>query len=153
LLSATPAGNIHFAVNHTFQQVNPSVSGLSAHAITTVHLHKRAGWYAFVRALKPRVVAEAGEILYGGSFELLLKTGRQIDLFIKANDHFAANGYKEYLCILPKLANHSIILGNNSKITDGLLRFSVKQNRKYLFFKEEPLNHWYPGGGIGISFL
>jgi hypothetical protein len=99
------------------------------------------------------IYREAGEILYGDSIESLVKLEGKIDLFINDSDHSSTYEYKEYLAILPKLANHSIILGDNSHVTDSLLRFSVEQNRKYLFFKEEPLNHWYPGGGIGISFL
>ncbi len=46
-----------------------------------------------------------------------------------------------------------IILGDNSHITDKLSKFSAKYNRKFIFFKEEPENHWYPGAGIGISFI
>jgi hypothetical protein len=31
-----------------------------------------------------------------------------------------------------------------------LAKYSNEQGRKFLFFKEEPLNHWYPGAGIDI---
>ncbi len=174
-------------------------SGFQSRADREVRLHKRAGWYAFVRAMKPRLVVETGvdkglgsvtlcaalarnrregtpgkylgtdinpeagyllsgpyaaegRILYGDSIESLRKIEDTIDLFINDSDHSENYEWDEYMTILPKLGEASIILGDNSHVTDKLLQFSIAQNRKYLFFKEEPLNHWYPGGGIGISF-
>lgn len=163
-------------------------------------LHKRIGWYVFVRVLKPKVVVETGidkglgavtlcaalvknqeegypgkyygtdintkagymldgeykavgEILYGDSIESLKKLNENIDVFINDSDHSAEYEYKEYETILPKLSSNAVVLGDNSHVTDKLLEFSIEHGRKYLFFKEEPLNHWYPGGGIGISFV
>lgn len=31
--------------------------------------------------------------------------------------------------------------------------FSRQYGRSFLMFKEQPKDHWYPGAGIGISFL
>jgi hypothetical protein len=31
-------------------------------------------------------------------------------------------------------------------------KFSKERGRDFLFFKEELVNHWFPGCGIGISF-
>jgi hypothetical protein len=46
----------------------------------------------------------------------------------------------------------SFVLGDNSHVTDELFKFSARTGRQFLFFKEQPKNHWYPGAGIGISF-
>lgn len=162
-------------------------------------LHKRVGWYAFARVLKPKVIVEtgidkglgavtlcaallrnkeegyegkyygtdinrkagylldgkyksSGEILYGDSIASLKALDEQIDLFVNDSDHSAEYEYNEYKTILSKLSPNAVILGDNSHVTDKLLNFSIENGRKYLFFSEEPLNHWYPGGGIGISF-
>jgi hypothetical protein len=162
-------------------------------------LHKRIGWYAFSRALKPMVIietgvdkglgsvslcasllknkeegypgkyygtdinskagylldspySEVGKILFGDSIASLESFNENVDLFINDSDHSEEYEYREYQIILPKLSNHAVILGDNSHVTDKLLRFSIENNRQYLFFKEEPEDHWYPGGGIGISF-
>ncbi len=175
-------------------------SEFASRADTTVFLHKRVGWYAFVRATKPRLVVETGvdkglgsvtlceallknreegfpgqfygtdinpkagyllgdkylqtgAILYGDSIQSLTNLKGEIDIFINDSDHSETYEYNEYMVVLPKLSRQSIILGDNSHSTDSLLRFSVEQNRKFLFFQEYPLNHWYPGGGIGISFI
>ena len=50
------------------------------------------------------------------------------------------------------MTKNGIILGDNAHVTDKLLQFSLENQRNYVFFKECPKNHWYPGGGIGISF-
>ena len=93
-----------------------------------------------------------GEILYGDSIETLNKLINDIDLFINDSDHSAEYEYREYLAIKNKLSKRAIILGDNSHSTDKLVNFSIENNRSYILFKEEPLNHWYPGAGIGISF-
>ena len=96
--------------------------------------------------------AEVGEILYGDSIESLEKFNHRIDLFINDSDHSAIYEANEYETIKDKLSETGIILGDNSHSTSSLLNFSIKNNREFLLFKEEPKNHWYPGAGIGISF-
>jgi len=45
-----------------------------------------------------------------------------------------------------------LILGDNSHVTNKLLKFSIENDRNFVLFREEPKDHWYPGAGIGISF-
>jgi predicted O-methyltransferase YrrM len=96
---------------------------------------------------------QVGEIIYGDSIETLKNFDKNIDLFINDSDHSEEYEYQEYLTIKNNITNETIILGDNSHITNKLALFSNENNRSFLFFKEEPLNHWYPGGGIGISFV
>jgi predicted O-methyltransferase YrrM len=160
---------------------------------------RRIGWYAFARALKPKVIVEtgvekglgacilasaliknseegnsgfyygtdinpeagylftgkyssAGKILYGDSIESLKKLDKVIDLFINDSDHSADYEQNEYEVIKDKLSPDAVVLGDNSHLTDRLFQFALKTNRRFLFFKEEPSNHWYPGAGIGAAF-
>jgi predicted O-methyltransferase YrrM len=164
-----------------------------------VEFGRRLGWYAMVRALKPKIVIETGidkgmgsvllcsallrnkaegfegryygtdinpkagllltgkyssvgEVLYGDSITSLKKFTQPIDLFINDSDHSADYEYQEYQVVEPLLSDDAVILGDNSHATDRLARFSLECNRQFLFFKETPLKHWYPGAGIGISF-
>lgn len=159
---------------------------------------RRIGWYAFARALKPKIIVETGvhqgvgscvlisaliknyqegfegyyygtdidlnagslikgtyakfgKILYGDSITSLNQFQEKIDLFINDSDHSEIYEAQEYESIRSKLASNSLILGDNSHVTDKLISFAQKNRRPYLFFKEEPFNHWYPGAGIGIS--
>ena len=164
-----------------------------------IRFGRRLGWYAFARALKPRIVIETGvdkglgsvilcaallrnrdegkegryygtdinpkagyflagkyrevgEILYGDSIESLSKFGKSIDLFINDSDHSADYEYQEYLTIRDLINDGTIILGDNSHCTSKLADFSRETDRNFIFFKETPRDHWYPGAGIGISF-
>jgi len=160
---------------------------------------RRLGWYAFARALKPRLIVETGverghgalilcaalirnaaegsqghylgtdidanagwlltgnyarvgKVLYGDSLESLKQVSGPIDLFINDSDHSAEYEYREYQTIRAKLSPRAIILGDNAHTNDRLATFSEENGRHFLFFKEEPERHWYPGAGIGISF-
>lgn len=95
---------------------------------------------------------EIGRILYGDSIESLSKFNDPIDLFINDSDHSDVYEYKEYLAIKDKINDRSILLGDNAHATNKLSLFSIATGRDFLFFHEQPKNHWYPGSGIGISF-
>lgn len=95
--------------------------------------------------------AKYGRILYGDSIETLRSFNSNVDLFINDSDHSADYEEHEYEVIAPKLSDNAVILGDNSCATDKLLNFSLERDRQFFFFAEKPLDHWYPGGGIGIS--
>jgi hypothetical protein len=174
---------------------------LRAH-VGGVYYGRRLGWYALVRALKPRVVvetgvdqglgscviaaalrrnagdgspgryygtdinpdagrlftapySEVGEILYGdsiGSLQGLLAGGIVIDMFINDSDHSADYEQREYQLVASALANDAVVVGDNAHVTLELSAFARQTGRDFLFFKEEPTGHWYPGAGIGVAF-
>jgi hypothetical protein len=93
-----------------------------------------------------------GEILYGDSIESLQKFANNIDIFINDSDHSIEYERKEYQTIQNKISENSFILSDNAHCSPELSFFSQRTNRDYIFFKEEPLDHWYPGGGIGVSW-
>ncbi|GAA4408803.1 class I SAM-dependent methyltransferase [Nibrella viscosa] len=96
---------------------------------------------------------EVGKILYGDSIESLRALDAQIDLFINDSDHSADYEYREYDTIYPKLSSKAVLLGDNAHITSKLASFSVEKGRRFLFYQEVPAAHWYPGAGIGFSFV
>lgn len=91
--------------------------------------------------------AEVGQILYGDSVESLRNLKGTIDLFINDSDHSADHESQEYETVAGKLSPGAVILGDNSYATDRLIKFSHATGRKFLFWKEEPMDHWYPGWG------
>ena len=160
---------------------------------------KRLGWYAVVRATKPRLIVETGvdkglgsvvlcaallrnvaegrpgayvgtdinpkagyllsgpyasvgEIRVGDSLETLARLDQPVDVFVNDSDHSAEYEYREYQVIAKTLSERSILIGDNAHVTDCLWRFSRESGRSFLFWKEEPRDHWYPGGGIGFSW-
>ena len=95
---------------------------------------------------------EFGSISYGDSIETLKGIDEEIDLFINDSDHSGNYEFLEYQAISNKLSENAVILGDNSHVTNSLIQFSKETKRDFLFFQEKPLDHWYPGAGIGISF-
>jgi hypothetical protein len=164
-----------------------------------INYARRIGWYAFARALKPKLIIETGvdlgvgscilcsallrnksegfdgryigteirleagellngqyrsvgEIQYGDSIESLKKLNTPIDIFINDSDHSDDYEFLEYEAIKSNISPRTLILGDNSHVTNKLAQFSLENDRDFIFFAEKPENHWYPGAGIGISF-
>ncbi len=92
-----------------------------------------------------------GQILYGDSIESLGQLD-EVDLFINDSDHSSDYERSEYQIIASKLTQRAIVLGDNAHSNGELASFSRNHGRQFLFFREEPADHWYPGAGIGISF-
>ena len=90
------------------------------------------------------------ELLKGDSIENLKKMGK-VDMFIHDSDHSKNYEMTEFESIQKSLSDNSIVISDNSQYTPALLEWSTRNNRRFLFFKEESKNHWYPGDGIGVS--
>jgi predicted O-methyltransferase YrrM len=93
-----------------------------------------------------------GTLLHGDSIQCLALVQDPIDILITDSDHAAGYEYREYLAARERLAERALILADNAHASDALARFSIETGRKFLFLREEPLDHWYPGAGIGISY-
>jgi hypothetical protein len=93
-----------------------------------------------------------GEVIYGDSITTLRAFEPGVDLFINDSDHSGEYEYREYQTITVKLSPDAIVLGDNSHVTDSLYRFAQDTGRAFLFFRETPRDHWYPGAGIGCAF-
>lgn len=108
-------------------------------------INPQAGW------MLSAPYSEFGEILYGDSIASLTAFTKPIDLFINDSDHSAEYERREYEIVADKV-DQGLVLGDNAHTTDALVNWSRCRNRSYLFFKEKPANHWYPGAGLGFSF-
>ena len=93
-----------------------------------------------------------GRLLVGDSIQSLKSLNETVDMFINDSDHSAEYEAQEYRVIAPKLSPNAIVVGDNAHATDKLALFSREMGRHFIFFREEPQGHWYPGAGIGISF-
>jgi hypothetical protein len=94
----------------------------------------------------------AGEFITGDSIQVINNFDSKIDLFISDSDHSSDYEYREYIALKAKLSDGAIILGDDAHTNSFLSDFSRENNRKFLFFKDFPDNHWYPGAGIGFSY-
>ena len=91
-------------------------------------------------------------LLYDDSVKSLLGLNTVIDLMINDSDHDYEHEMLEYEAIKNLISERSVILSDNAHNCSALSDFSLSNTREFVFFSEQPSNHWYPGGGIGISF-
>lgn len=160
---------------------------------------KRLGWYAMVRATKPRVIVETGvdrglgtavlaaallqnekegypgtvyatdiaadcghllaepykkycKILIGDSIESLRGLDQPTDIFLHDSLHEPEYEWSEFTAIEPRLHSASLVLSDNSLFTSKLLEFAQRRRCSFLYFQDQPKNHWWPGDGIGTAF-
>jgi len=164
-------------------------------ADSTARFGRRVGWYAIVRARKPKNVVETGtdkglgalvlaaavmrngtgrlttidinpdsgylisgvwaEVtnrVIGDGVETITNTLSDVDFFIHDSDHSSEYEKREFVAIGPKLTKDALVLSDNAHASDSLLQWAEETGRHYLYFGEEPLNHWYPGASIGVAF-
>jgi len=93
-----------------------------------------------------------GEILFGDSIKSLKSLNKKIDLFINDSAHTYEYEKDEYEIVNSKLTSKAVIIADNAHSSSALFEFAEKTGRRFLFFREEVKNHWYPGGGIGLAF-
>ena len=101
--------------------------------------------------LLSKIDHEFGKIIISDTALVINGLSEKIDLFISDGDHSSEFEWNELNALSNKLSQKSYVLSDNSHTSGVLAEWSVQNNRKFLFFKEEPDGHWYPGAGIGIS--
>lgn len=161
---------------------------------------RRVGWYALIRATKPRIIVETGvdrglgtaviaaallrnakegypglvyatdiiptcghllaepyksycRILLGDSVEHLKKFPDPVDIFLHDSDHRPEYEWAEFLAVEPRLHPGSIVMSDNSQQSPKMLEFAERTGKSFLYFQDQPKNHWWPGDGIGTAFV
>jgi predicted O-methyltransferase YrrM len=161
---------------------------------------RRLGWYAFVRATKPRVLIETGvdrglgtmvlaaavmrndqegfpgvvfgtdimpdcghllaepykshcRILLGDSVETLKKFAEPVDIFLHDSDHRPEYEWAEFIAVEHCLHRGSIVMSDNSQQSRKMREFARRIGKSFLYFQDEPRDHWWPGDGIGAAFV
>jgi len=160
-----------------------------------LRLHKRLGWYALIRATRPRHVVEtgtdkglgsivmaaallrngtgklttmdinahAGDLIsgpyadvvdakVGDSVQLLRHMSEPVDMFLHDSLHTSEHETLEFNAVAGQLSTGALVLSDYAHASLALSRWSECNGRGYLFFAEEPVDHWFPGEGIGASF-
>jgi cephalosporin hydroxylase len=87
----------------------------------------------------------------GSSVEALAGT-RGVDIFLHDSLHTYEYESSELKAVEPNLAPGAIVLSDNAHDSAALPDWAERTGRHYLFFKESPLDHWWPGDGIGAAW-
>jgi len=92
-----------------------------------------------------------GRLEIGDSIDVLRRLDRSIDLFISDSDHSPDFEAGEYSAASPHLSPQAIIIADNAHASDALMDFAEATRRPFLFLREEPAAHWYPGASIALA--
>jgi predicted O-methyltransferase YrrM len=87
----------------------------------------------------------------GDSHGVLRGLTDPVDLFIHDSVHTETFERCEYDLVLPHLSQDALVLSDNAHTCPALMRWAEDNGRTFRFFAESPLEHWYPGGGIGVA--
>jgi predicted O-methyltransferase YrrM len=92
-------------------------------------------------------------IIYKDAVKAIDDIDLPIDFFINDSNHDPEFEKQEYEKLMKKEKVPPFIISDNSHISEELAKISFKYKRNFIFLPENPKNHWYPGAGVGISFI
>lgn len=87
----------------------------------------------------------------GSSVDELAKT-QDVDMFLHDSLHTYEYETKELIAVEPNLRADAIVLSDNAHDSAALSNWAERTERHYLFFREQPTDHWWPGDGIGVAW-
>ena len=77
-------------------------------------------------------------------------TGAGIDLFLHDSWHSREHESAEFASVLRATVPPRWLLSDNSDQTDVLHQLAIDHDWPFYYFREEPIDHWVPGQGIGL---
>ncbi len=79
--------------------------------------------------------------------------GRHIDLFVHDSDHTYDNERAELELAVQHGSDGLVLISDNAHATTALREICSDLGIEYLFFRESPAKHFYPGAGIGLALV
>jgi predicted O-methyltransferase YrrM len=87
-----------------------------------------------------------------GSSVDVLSAQQDVDMFLHDSLHTYDYESSELAAVEPNLTGDAIVLSDNAHDSSALSEWAERTGRHYLFFKEQPRGHWWPGDGIGVAW-
>ncbi len=87
-----------------------------------------------------------------GSSVDLLRSLPEVDIFLHDSLHTYDYESQELAAVESKLRAGALVLSDNAHESSALSDWAERTGRRYLFFKEQPRDHWWPGDGIGAAW-
>jgi hypothetical protein len=95
--------------------------------------------------------AEVVDRHVGSSIDVLEKL-RDVDMFLHDSLHTHEYEARELAAVEPNLRPDAVVLSDNAHASTALSEWAERNDRQYLFFREQPTDHWWPGDGIGVAW-
>ena len=77
---------------------------------------------------------------------------RDVGMFLHDSLHTYDYETRELAAVEPNLRPGAIVMSDNAHDSSALSEWAERTGRRYLFFKEQPRRHWWPGDGIGVAW-
>lgn len=113
--------------------------------LTTIDIDPEAGY------LIGQPWSSVIEFRTGNSIDVLASVPA-VDVFLHDSLHTYEYETLELTTIERNLRPNAIIISDNAQESLALSEWAERTDRQYLFFKELPLKHWWPGEGIGVAW-
>jgi len=109
----------------------------------------RSGWLLSTRA------REGVHLIVGDARETLPRAleGRQIDLFVHDSDHSYQHERWELDFAVDHGATSLVLISDNAHATPALREVCDRVEATFHYFQEQPVDHFYPGAGIGMALV
>ena len=115
--------------------------------LTTIDVNPDSGYLVAGR------YAEVVDRVVGDSVETLQELTVPVDVFLHDSWHTFEYETAELDAVTPLLRPASVVLSDNAHDSDALSAWAGRTGRRFTFFREEPLEHWDPGAGIGAAWV
>ncbi|MEQ8233901.1 MAG: class I SAM-dependent methyltransferase [Gammaproteobacteria bacterium] len=96
--------------------------------------------------------ADFAEMVHGDSVESLAALDGEVGMFVSDSDHSREYERREYETVAPRLTGNAIVIADNAHVTDELMQFAARSERRFLYFQENPRDHWFRVRPAGIGF-
>ncbi len=93
--------------------------------------------------------ASVARLVQGDSLAMLRQLPDKVDLFISDSHVSAQFEYDECQAVVSRLAPGAVVA---TTVSELLPRFAEETGRRCVVFREEPVDHWFPGAWIGFAF-
>jgi methyltransferase family protein len=91
--------------------------------------------------------------IFGSTYDVLKPAiaGRQVGMFIHDSDHTYECERFEFEAALDAAGDPIALISDNAHASTALPDLAKERGMPYGYFAEEPLDHFYPGAGLGIA--
>jgi predicted O-methyltransferase YrrM len=92
------------------------------------------------------------DLVIADSLHALTMVGDDVDMFLHDSDHSPAHEAAELDGVEPHMAPGGLLLTDNATVTNVLADHAEATGRRFLAFRETPVDHWFPGEGLGAAW-
>jgi predicted O-methyltransferase YrrM len=89
------------------------------------------------------------DLRYGDSIAMLTASDSPVDLFLHDSNHRYEHEFDEYRAVAGSLTESALVMTDHGGL--ALSDFAKSSGRRFLVFREDPADHWAPGGVLGVA--